>query len=140
MTCSTTNCSYLPLNLAWVSHPMVMRSYFWARRGWWARTPPGDVQLSCAGPLRSAQQLRAPRGHAEGGWSRLPLWCLERTRPIPGRDRKRLKNLTTVLGDAYCDLHGVLVLLVRDRPAGSARLPEDGRASLYLHVFFLSCI
>lgn len=120
MTCSTMNFSYLSsLNLACVSHTTVMRTYFWATRGWWAHTPPRDVQLSYAGPLGLGQQLCILQNHAEGGWSRrIPLQCLERTRPIPGRERKRLKNLAMVLRDICCDMHMVLVLLVRDRPAG----------------------
>lgn len=79
-----------------------------------------------------------PVGPCKSGWGRrLPLQHLERIRPTPGRDRKRLKNLTTVLGDTYCDMHMVPVLSVRDRPVGRPRLPEDDRASLYLHVSFL---
>lgn len=110
----------------------------WAMRGWWAHTPPGDIQLRYAGPLSLSQQLYAPWDHVSVWGRRLPLQCLERIRPTPGRDRKRLKNLTTVLGDTYCDTHMVPVLSVRDRPVGRARLPEDDRASLYLHASFLS--
>lgn len=105
---------------------------------------PAALNLACC-PIRGNQDPLLGREGLEGSqgaWHRcvphgttlttrlLPQrW--ERVRPIPGRDRKKRKDLAVVLGDT-CEMCVVLVLLASDSGAAGGWRGCPGRLVLHL--------